>query len=247
MTPEEKQRAIAAALKILKPAPELREACRQEIEYEFDQLDQVPNREHYERMLRCGEFLSRAARINRTLPDDMQSPLDEVVDSNKKLRALHKKLTLSPDKWRKKQAVIAAYSLLQRWKHRRDRHGCHAQGAPISSSAFAARATSMLRVFVELAALDSPRGDWMRPSYIERLSSTKGKDWYRLSSILYGKPTKHGKPADLRRQMRRILPQPGWVATSSVVSCHVPVRTVSVWSVSKRRLTLFVDGRKPRY
>jgi hypothetical protein len=37
------------------------------------------------------------------------------------------------------------------------------------------------------------------------------------------------------------------LATSSVVSCHVPVRTVSVWIVSTMRLMLFFDGRYPRY
>jgi hypothetical protein len=233
MTPEEKKRAIDDALKILKPALELREACRQDIAHRLDQLDQAPNRKHYERMLWCGEFLTRAARINRTLPGDMQSALDEVVDSHKKLRAHHKKLTLSPDRWRKKQAVIiGAYFSLHPWRtkveHRPD---CHAQGAPIPSSAFAGRATSMLDVFVELAAL---LGDQKRPWYTEDLSSTKGKDWYRFSSIFYGKLTKDDKPADLRRQMRQILAQPGWVATSCVVSCGVPVRTVTVWSVSKK-------------
>src|SRR5215831_10005896 len=36
------------------------------------------------------------------------------------------------------------------------------------------------------------------------------------------------------------------LATSSVVSCHVPVRAVSSWMVSTMRPMLFFDGRKPR-
>src|SRR5262249_45715776 len=35
--------------------------------------------------------------------------------------------------------------------------------------------------------------------------------------------------------------------TSCVVSCHVPVRTVSAWMLSTIRLMLFFEGRHPRY
>jgi TPR repeat protein len=37
------------------------------------------------------------------------------------------------------------------------------------------------------------------------------------------------------------------VLTSCVVSCHVPVRTVSAWMLSTMRLMLFFDGRNPKY
>jgi hypothetical protein len=120
MTPEEKKRAIADALKILKPSPEQREACRRDIAHVLDQLDRGPEIGPYERMLKRGEFLRRAARINRTFADGdttmalPQSLLDELVESDKKLRAIHK--TLSPDRWRKPRAVIAAYFLLLRWR-----------------------------------------------------------------------------------------------------------------------------------
>jgi hypothetical protein len=36
------------------------------------------------------------------------------------------------------------------------------------------------------------------------------------------------------------------LATSSVVSCHVPVRAVSSWMVSTMRPMLVFDSRKPR-
>jgi hypothetical protein len=216
MTPEEKKRAIADALKILKPAPEQREACRQDIAHMLDQLDQAPDTTSYELMRERGASARRMDRINRLVAADdsanalPQSLVDEVVEKDKKLRTKHK--TLSPDRWRKKKGVTAALFSLAYW-----------------------------RAMVE----HSPQGDERRPRYID-LPSTKGKDWYRLSSTFYGKLSKDGKPADLRRQMRQILSQPGWVATSCVVSCGVPVRTVTVWSVSKKRLTLFIDDRKPR-
>ena len=35
--------------------------------------------------------------------------------------------------------------------------------------------------------------------------------------------------------------------TSDVVSCQVPDRAVSAWTVSTMRLMLFRDGRYPRY
>jgi hypothetical protein len=37
------------------------------------------------------------------------------------------------------------------------------------------------------------------------------------------------------------------VLTSCVVSCYVPVRTVSSWMLSTMRLMLFFDGRNPKY
>src|SRR5215831_19269256 len=40
--------------------------------------------------------------------------------------------------------------------------------------------------------------------------------------------------------------QPPAQPHSSVVSCHVPVRTVSAWMCSTTRLMLFFDGRYPR-
>jgi hypothetical protein len=210
MTPQQKQQAITSALKILKPPPEEREACRQDIAHVLDQLDRGPDLGPYERMVKRGEFLRRAARINRTFADGdktmalPQSSLDELVENDKKIRADHK--TVSPDKWRKKEAVFAAFSLLVRW-----------------------------RPWVERGR----GGDRMRLWAIDGLSSTKGKDWHRLSPILYG------KPADLRRQMR-LMPQVLGTVTTSVDSCHVPVRTVTMWCVPRRRSMLFIDGRKPR-
>jgi hypothetical protein len=205
MTPQEKQKAITHALNILKPSPEQREACRQDIAHTLDRLDQPPA--SYKRMLKRSEFLRRATRINRTLAEGdntmalPQSLLDELVERDKKLRAIHK--ILSPGQWRKQEAVIAACLLLLCWRTKVEHR---------------------------------PQGDSMYPWCTEDLSSTKDKDWYRLSSILYGKLTKDGKPADLRRQMRKM---PGWLAHPRTVlfnlapgcvdSSHVPVRTVTVW------------------
>jgi hypothetical protein len=212
MTPQQRQQAITNALGILKPAPEQREACRQDIAHVLDQLDREPDISPYKRMLKRGKFLRKAAQINRTLADGdntmalPQSLLDELVEKDKELRGIHK--TRSPDQWRKKQAVFATFFLLLRWRPKVEH---------------------------------SPQ-EGMVLWTIEGLSSTKGKPWSRLSSILYGKLTKDGKPADLRRQMRQILR----FNTTFADSHHVPVRTVTAWIVGNRRSTLFVDGRKPK-